>query len=370
MRIGVPRETKTMEFRVGLTPDGVRSLARAGHELWVEAGAGLGSGFPDADYAEAGARIAPREEVWSGSELIVKVKEPQSDEVAWLRAEQVLFTYLHLAAAPALARQLCAVGVTAIAYATIRHPDGTVPVLAPLSAVAGRLAVQVGATLLQKERGGKGLLLGGVPGVMRGRVTVLGGGIVGINAVRVAHALGAEVDVLDIDLRRLTYLYDVFSGELNTLFASAANIERSVASSDLVVGAVYVNGRRAPTLVDEALIRRMQPGSVVVDVAIDQGGCISTIRPTTHADPTYELHGVIHYGVANMPGAVPRTSTLALTNTTTRFIEHIAGAGVEVAVREDPSLAQGVNLWRGEIVHEGVAESLGLPCAAHPASQE
>jgi alanine dehydrogenase len=363
MRICIPRETKTMEFRVGLTPDGVRALCKAGHELWVERGAGEGSGFEDEAYAEAGARIAPRDEVWSGAELIVKVKEPQPDELGWIRPDQVLFTYLHLAAAPELARALCESGVTAIAYETIRHPDGTFPVLAPMSEVAGRLAVQVGASLLQKERGGKGLLLGGVPGVMRGRVTVLGGGTVGINAVRVAHALGAEVDVLDIDLRRLTYLYDIFHGELNTLFASAANIERSVLDSDLVVGAVYVNGRRAPTLVDEALVRSMQRGSVVVDVAVDQGGCIATIHPTTHSDPTYELHGVIHYGVANMPGAVPRTSTLALTNVTTLYVERIARAGVEVAVRDDAALAQGVNLWHGEIVHEGVADSLGLPCA-------
>lgn len=361
MRIGVPRETKTMEFRVGLTPDAVRVLCALGHELWVESEAGNGSGYPDAAYAEAGARIAARDEVWSGAELLVKVKEPQPDEVGWLHEGQVLFTYLHLAAAPELAHALCGKGVTAIAYETIQHPDGTFPVLAPMSEVAGRLAVQVGASLLQKEKGGKGLLLGGVPGVLRGRVTVLGGGTVGINAVRVAHALGAEVDVLDIDLRRLTYLYDVFSGDLNTLFANPMNVARSVETSDLVVGAVYVNGRRAPTLVDEALIRRMEPGSVVVDVAVDQGGCVSTIHPTTHANPTYELHGVIHYGVANMPGAVPRTSTIALTNTTLPFVQRIAGDGVGAAVRDDPALAHGLNVWRGELVHEGVADSLGLP---------
>lgn len=353
-----------MEFRVGLTPDAVRGLCARGHEVWVESEAGAGSGFPDSDYLEAGARIAPRAEVWSTPDLVVKVKEPQRDEVAWLREGQVLFTYLHLAAAPELAHSLCERRVTAIAYETIQDQNGSFPVLAPMSEVAGRLAVQIGASLLQKERGGKGLLLGGVPGVSRGRVTVLGGGAVGINAVRVAHALGAEVYVLDIDLRRLTYLYDIFSGELNTLFANPANIARSVEDSDLVIGAVYVNGRRAPTLVDEALIRRMQPGSVVVDVAVDQGGCISTIHPTTHADPTYELHGVIHYGVANMPGAVPRTSTLALTNATLPFVEQIAEEGAEAAVRAHPALARGVNLWHGEIVHEGVADSLGLPWAA------
>ncbi len=361
MRIGVPRESKTMEFRVGLTPAAVRGLAAKGHELVVEHGAGDGSGFPDPQFTDAGARLVSREEVWSTSDLIVKVKEPQSDEVAWLHEGQVLFTYLHLAAEPQLANSLCEAGVIGIAYETIQTPDGSFPVLAPMSEVAGRLAVQIGSTLLQKDNGGKGLLLGGVPGVLRGRVTVLGGGTVGINAVRVAHALGAEVDVLDIDLRRLTYLYDVFSGDLNTLYANPTNIERSVESSDLVVGAVYLSGRRAPTLVDEALVGRMEKGSVIVDVAVDQGGCVATVHPTTHADPTYMLHDVIHYGVANMPGAVPRTSTFALTNTTVPFVERIAAEGVAEAVKGDHALELGANVWRGDIVHEGVAESLGLP---------
>jgi alanine dehydrogenase len=366
MRIGVPRESKTMEFRVGLVPDAVRSLCRHGHELLVEKGAGLGSGFSDSEFASAGAKIVTREETWKSPELIVKVKEPQPDEIPYLRRGQVLFTYLHLAANPALTRSLLDAGVIGIAYETIQQPDGTFPVLAPMSEVAGRLAVQVGVSLLQKDRGGKGLLLGGVPGVMRGRVCVLGGGIVGINAVRVAHALGAEVDVLDIDLRRLTYLYDIFHGELNTLYASAAAIERAVVSSDLVVGAVYLSGRRAPMLVTEALVARMEPGSVIVDVAVDQGGCVETIHPTTHADPTYLVHDVIHYGVANMPGAVPRTSTLALTNTTVPFVERIAGQGVEAAVRGDRSLAGGANVWLGQLVHPGVAESLSLPLAKLP----
>jgi alanine dehydrogenase len=230
-----------------------------------------------------------------------------------------------------------------------------------MSEVAGRLATQIGVTLLQKNQGGKGLLVGGVPGVPRGRVTVIGAGIVGVNAVRVAHALGAEVDVLDVDLRRLTYLYDIFSGDLNTLFSNRANIERSVLESDLVIGAVYVHGRRAPVLVSEKLVERMTPGSVVVDVAVDQGGCVETIRPTSHTAPTYELHGVIHYGVPNMPGAVPRTSTFALTNTTLHHVEHIAAVGPADAVRADPSLRLGANVWQGELVCEGVAESLGLP---------
>jgi alanine dehydrogenase len=362
MRIGIPRETKIMEYRVGLMPDNVRALAAAGHEVVVERGAGQGSGFADEAFSEAGARLVSREEVWSGPDLIVKVKEPQADEVALLREGQVLFTYLHLAAAPGLVDALRKAGVIAIAYETIQNPDGTFPVLAPMSEVAGRLAVQIGVTLLQKDRGGKGLLLGGVPGVMRGRVTILGGGTVGINALRVAHALGAEVDVFDVDLRRLSYLYDIFHGELSTLYATPTAIERAVLDTDLLIGAVYLSGRRAPILVDDALVARMEPGSVIVDVAVDQGGCIETIHPTTHAEPTYLHHGVVHYGVANMPAAVPRTSTQALINTTGPFVERIAELGVAQAVAEIPALALGANVWRGELVHEGVADSLGLPC--------
>ncbi len=361
MRIGVPRESKEQEYRVGITPDGVRALCAAGHALLVEQGAGAGSGFSDEVYRQAGAALVGTEEAWSAPDLVVKVKEPNPREVAWLRPGQVLFTYLHLAAAPPLVEALRQADVIAIAYETVRHADGSFPVLAPMSEVAGRLAVQIGVTLLQKNRGGKGLLVGGVPGVMRGRVCVIGAGIVGINAVRVAHALGAEVDVLDIDLKRLTYVYDLFDGELGTLFSNRVNIERSVVQADLLVGAVYVHGRRAPTLVPGALVARMEPGSVIVDVAVDQGGCVETIRPTTHNAPTYTVHDVIHYGVANMPGAVPRTSTFALTNTTLPFVERIAEHGVERAVREDPALAQGVNLWRGELACEGAALSLDLP---------
>jgi len=361
MRIGVPRESKDMEFRVGMVPDGVRQLAAEGHEVWVESGAGLGSGFDDARYEAAGARIVDVQDAWTSADLIVKVKEPQPDEIGRLREGQILFTYLHLAAAPELAARLQQKRVIAIAYETIRHPDGTFPVLAPMSEVAGRLAVQIGVTLLQKDHGGKGILLGGVPGVMRGRVTVIGAGTVGINAVRVAHALGTEVDVLDVDLKRLTYLYDIFRGELNTLYSNRTNIERCVAASDLVVGAVYLQGRRTPKLVSEAMIAQMEPGSVVADVAVDQGGCIETIHATTHSNPTFEVHGVIHYGVANMPGAVPRTSTLALTNATLPFVEQIAALGIDEAVRSDPALAQGANVWRGRIVCEGVADSLDLP---------
>jgi alanine dehydrogenase len=360
MKIGVPRERKVMEFRVGMVPDAAEQLCARGHEVRIERGAGHGSGFSDEEFERAGARLVEVDEVWA-SDLVVKVKEPQPDEVPLLREGLVLFTYLHLAAAPRVAEALRDSGVIAIAYETIRNPDGSFPVLAPMSEVAGRLAVQIGVNLLQKDRGGKGLLLGGVPGVMRGKVTVLGAGTVGINAARVAHALGAEVDVLDVDLKRLTYLYDIFSGDLNTLFSNSANIERSVLTSDLLIGGVYVHGRRAPTLVSEDVVRRMEPGSVVMDVAVDQGGCVETIRPTTHSDPTYVVHDVIHYGVANMPGAVPRTSTFALTNTTFPYVEAIAELGVEEAVRRDAALSEGANVWRGEIVCRGVAESLELP---------
>jgi alanine dehydrogenase len=358
MQIGVPKETKDQEFRIGIVPDGVRMLVAAGHQVCVERGAGAGSGLADSAFERAGAQIVSTEDAWSLGDLVLKVKEPNETEMRRLRAGQTLFAYLHLAAQPQLAAALRRSGVVAVAYETIQNPEGTFPVLAPMSEVAGRLAVQIGVTLLQKDRGGKGLLMGGVPGVLRGRVTVLGAGTVGINAVRVAHALGAEVDVLDVDLKRLTYLHDIFPGDLNTLYSNPANVERSVSTSDLLVGAVYVRGRRAPCIVTREMVAKMQPGSVIVDVAVDQGGCIETIRPTTHSNPTYTEEGVIHYGVTNMPGAVPRTSTLALTNTTLRFAERIATLGVAEAVRRDPALALGVNVWLGEITCEGVAEVL------------
>ncbi len=287
MRIGVPRETKDHEYRVGVIPDGVRQLAREGHEILVERGAGEGSGFSDVEYRDVGARIVDTEEAWSAPELVVKVKEPSLAEARSLRRGQTLFAYLHLAPSKDLTLALLEQDVLGIAFETIRFPDGSFPVLAPMSEVAGRLAVQIGVTLLQRDRGGKGVLVGGVPGVKRGRVTVLGAGIVGINAVRVAHALGAEVDVLDVNLQRLSYVYDLFHGELNTLYSNSVNIERSVAETDLLVGAVYVSGRRAPVLVGEDAVRSMEAGSVVADVAVDQGGCIETIRPTTtHSEPS------------------------------------------------------------------------------------
>jgi alanine dehydrogenase len=362
MRVGVVRESKDQEFRVGLVPDGAATLAQLGHEVLVESGAGMGSGFGDEAYRDAGARIVARDEAWSQPDLVVKVKEPNVQEIGLLRPGQVLFTYLHLAAASETAAALAASDVIAIGYETIREPDGSFPVLAPMSEVAGRLAVQIGVTLLHRSRGGKGLLLGGVPGVMRGHVAVIGAGTVGINAVRIARALGAEVYVLDVDLKRLAYVYDIFQGELNTIFSNEANIARVVRGSDLLIGAVYVSGRRAPTLVTDAMVASMEPGSVVVDVAVDQGGCIETIRPTTHSSPTYLVHDVIHYGVTNMPGAVPRTSTSALTNTTFPYVRAIAEEGLEAALRAHPALAHGVNLWRGEVVCEGVADAMGVPC--------
>jgi alanine dehydrogenase len=364
VRIGVPRETKDNEGRVGIVPDGVRQLAAAGHEVLVERGAGLGSGFADDRFAQAGARLVEVDEVWSSPQLIVKVKEPNAQEVKRLRPGVGLFCYLHLAPNRALTEALLAAEVIAIAYETIQQPDGAFPVLAPMSEVAGRLAIQVGVTLLQRDRGGKGVLIGGVPGVMRGRVAVIGAGTVGINAVRVAHALGAEIDVLDVDLKRLTYVYDLFHGELNTLYSNRVNLERSVAHADLLVGAVYLRGRRAPRIITERMVQSMEPGSVVADVAVDQGGCIETIRPTTLSDPTYVQHGVIHYGVANMPAAVPRTSTFALTNTTLPYVERIAERGLAAAVLEEPALALGANVWRGALVCEGVADAHELPLRA------
>lgn len=361
MRIGIPKESKDHEARVGLVPDGASVLCRAGHEVVVESCAGVGSGFSDEDYVGAGARIVDCREAWSSPELVVKVKEPVDHEPGLLHSGQTLFTYLHLAAAEELAHSLLEASVCAIAYETLQDSQGGFPLLAPMSEVAGRLASQIGAQLLLKEHGGKGLLLGGVPGVSRGRVTILGAGIVGINALRIAHALGAEVDLIDIDLRRLAEIEEQYFGTINTLASNPGNIERSVRSCDLLIGAVYLRGRRAPMLVSEKLVASMEPGSAVVDVAVDQGGCIETIHPTTHSDPTYLVGEVVHYGVANMPGAVPRTSTLALTNATLPFILQIANEGVEASLRADPRLATGVCLFRGNVVCEGVAEALSLP---------
>ncbi len=360
MKIGVPKEIKTREYRVGMTPAGVRQLTSRGHEVWVQRGAGLGSGLRDEQYEAAGARVvgeAP--EAWA-ADMVVKVKEPLAAEYGHFREGQILYTYLHLAPEPELTRELMKKQVTAIAYETIELDDGSLPLLKPMSEVAGRMAVQVGATHLEKEHGGKGILLGGVPGTRRGRVVILGGGVVGKNAATIAVGMGAQVTVLDVRAETMAHLEDVFGGAIETLYSNPVNIEESCRRADLVVGAVLVPGAKAPRLVTEGLIGQMEPGTVVVDVAVDQGGCIETCRPTTHDNPTYEVHGVVHYCVANMPGAVSQTSTWALTNTTIRYAESLARQGVVDAMKRDPALAKGMNVYKGHVTYQGVAEAHGL----------
>ncbi len=361
MRIGVPKEIKNHEFRVGLTPAGVQVLTSSGHEVAIEAHAGDGSAFVDDEYRRSGAEILDTaEEVWSRSDMIVKVKEPIEAEFSRMREGQLVFTYLHLAAAPALAAELLQRKVNGVAYETIEPTPGHLPLLTPMSAVAGRMSVQAGAMFLERARGGKGILLGGVPGVQRGRVTVIGGGIVGSNAVRIAVGLGARVSVLDINPSTLAYLDDIYEGRIQTLYSDPHTIAESVQSADLLIGAVLVAGARAPRLVTEEMIKSMEPGSVVVDVSVDQGGCIETTKATTHQDPTYRLHDVIHYCVANMPGAVPRTSTFALTNTTMRYVKLLADNGLEGAVKLAPEIESGINTYRGTVPHPAVAEALNV----------
>lgn len=362
MQIGVPTEIKTKEFRVGLTPAGVATLTNAGHSVVVERGAGLGSGLPDSDYEAAGATILnTKEEIWAKGEMIVKVKEPIEPEYGLMRDGQLLFTYLHLAAAPQLGHELCKRNVQSVAYETIELPDRTLPLLVPMSAVAGRMSVQAGASILEKERGGKGILLGGVPGVRRSKVAIIGGGVVGANAAKIAIGFGAEVTVLDINTDVLAYLGDIYQGSISTLYSDPVTVERAVIESDLVIGAVLVTGARAPRLVTEDMIRQMAPGSVIVDVAVDQGGCVETCRPTTHEDPTYVVHDVVHYCVANMPGAVPHTSTFALTNATMPYVQTLADKGLVKAAQEDPAIARGINTLNGTVPHKAVAAALEVP---------
>ncbi len=360
MLIGVPREVKVDEFRVALVPAGVRALVAAGHRVVVQAGAGLEAGLSDQDYQEAGASLVSREEAWA-ADLVVKVKEPIAQEDPFLRPGLTLFTYLHLAAVPELGRQLAQRQVTAVAYETIQLEDGSLPLLTPMSEVAGRMAVQAGAHYLERQAGGRGVLLGGVPGVRRGRVTILGAGVVGTAALKIAVGIGAEVTVMDRNLRRLTYLDDIFGSRITTLISLPDTVARYVAQADLLIGAVLVPGARAPRLVSEEMVRAMNPGSVIVDVSVDQGGCVATIHPTTHEDPIYVLHGVTHYGVSNMPGAVSRTSTFALTNVTLPYVLALAGGPLEAA-RRDPALAKGFNVHAGGFCHPGVAEALGAVC--------
>jgi alanine dehydrogenase len=351
---------------VALTPAGARALAEAGHAVLIEAGAGLGSGFRDEEYAAAGARITDVAAVWGGAELVLKVKEPLAEEVPRIRDGQTLFTYLHLAPMPELVRALQGRGVLAIAYETVERADGSLPLLTPMSEVAGRLAVQEGAHYLGCAYGGRGILFSGVPGVPPGNVVVVGAGTVGLNAARIALGLGADVSLLDINLDRLRHADDLFGGRVVTIASNAYNIEQVALRADLLVGAVLVAGTRAPRLVPETLVRRMKPGAVIVDVAVDQGGCVETIRPTTLLEPVYALHGVLHYGVTNMPALVPRTSTYALTNATLPYALELARKGAGRAVSESPELARGVNVWRGRVVHPAVAAAVGetpLPAA-------
>jgi alanine dehydrogenase len=359
MRIGVPKEIKKHEYRVALTPQAVKSFVARGHEVLVEKGAGAGTGYPDAEYKAAGAKVLPKaQELWEASDMVLKVKEPQEAEIGFLREGLTLFCFLHLAASPALLDELLARKVTAIAYETIELEDGSLPCLRPMSEIAGRLAVQEGAKYLEKEYGGRGILLGGVPGVQRGTVSILGGGVVGLNACKIATGIGAMVNVLDVDLRRLSYFDDIFGSRVSTLHSSEHHIAECLASSDVVIGSVLRPGKAAPKLIRREHLPTMRPGSVIVDVAIDQGGCAESSRPTTHDDPVYVEGGVVHYCVANMPGAVACTSTQALVSATLPYAMHIANQGFPKAARKDKAIALGANCYRGQIVHKGLAESL------------
>ena len=361
MIVGTVREIKTHEYRVGLTPESARELAAHGHDVVVESGAGLGIGATDEDYRAAGARLLPdARAVFDAAEMIVKVKEPQAVERAMLRPGQVLFTYLHLAPDPEQAKELLASGATCIAYETVTDRNGALPLLKPMSQVAGRMSIQAGATALEKANGGRGVLLGGVPGVRPGKVAILGGGVVGFNAAQMAAGLGADVTILDRSPEVLERLGMHFEARAKTRFANAANVAECVAEADLVIGAVLVAGAAAPKLVSADMLKTMQRGAVLVDVAIDQGGCFETSRATTHAEPTYVVDGIVHYCVANMPGAVARTSTYALNNVTLPHALRIAELGWQDALRRDPHLAEGLTVWNGRITHPAVAEALGI----------
>jgi alanine dehydrogenase len=360
MLIGVPKEIKVQEHRVGLTPAGVRELVAHGHQVLVEAGAGAGIGITDAQYKLAGARIAREaSEIYERAAMVVKVKEPQPGECRMLREGQVLFTYLHLAPDPKQAKALLRSGCVAIAYETVTDAQGGLPLLAPMSEVAGRMSIQAGAHAMEKEAGGNGILLGGVPGVTPAEVVIVGGGVVGYNAARIAVGIGARVTIIDRSLSRLNWLDVTFDGRLSTLFSTVDNVENAVAHADLVIGAVLVPGAAAPKLVTRAMLKKMRPGAVIVDVAIDQGGCFETSRPTTHQKPTYMEEGIVHYCVANMPGAVARTSTFALTNATLPFVLALADKGYRKALSDDPHLRAGLNVHAGAITHRAVAEALG-----------
>lgn len=365
MIIGVPKEIKDNEARVGVTPAAVKALTEAGHKVLVETQAGAASGFEDAEYQAAGAEIVgDAGYAWGKADMVVKVKEPVEKEYAYFREGLVLFTYLHLAPVPALTEKLLASKVIGIAYETVRDRQGTLPLLTPMSEVAGRMSVQVGASYLEKERGGRGVLLGGVPGVPPAHVTIIGGGIVGTNAARVALGFGAKVTLVDLNLNRLRELDDIFNGRLYTLASNSYNIAQATREADLVIGGVLIPGTTAPKLVTREMVAQMKKGAVIVDVAIDQGGCVETARPTSHSNPSYVVDGVVHYCVTNMPGAVPHTSTLALTNSTFPYVMRIANLGVREALKQDAGLAEGLNTWLGTLTYRGVAESQHKPWTA------
>jgi alanine dehydrogenase len=358
MIIGVPKEIKDNEARVGITPAGVKALTEAGHKVLVETQAGALSGFPDEDYQNAGAEmVGDASYVWGKSDMVVKVKEPIEREYVFFREGLVLFTYLHLAPLPVLTEKLLESKVVGIAYETVRDRQGTLPLLTPMSEVAGRMSVQVGASYLEKEKGGRGILLGGVPGVPPAHVCIVGGGVVGTNAAKIALGFGAKVTLVDVNLNRLRELDDIFGGRLYTLASNSYNVAHATREADLVIGGVLIPGATAPKLVSRAMVSQMRKGAVIVDVAIDQGGCVETARPTSHSNPSYVVDGVVHYCVTNMPGAVPHTSTLALTNSTFPYIVRIANLGARQALKQDAGLAEGLNTWMGTLTYRGVAES-------------
>ncbi len=358
MIIGVPKEVKDHESRVGITPAGVKALTEAGHKVLVEHNAGALSSFPDDEYQAVGAEIVgDAYNVWGNADMVVKVKEPVEKEYVYFREGLVLFTYLHLAPIKGLTDALLSKKVTGIAYETVKDAAGTLPLLTPMSEVAGRLSVQIGAAYLEKEHGGRGVLLGGVPGVSPGNVCIIGGGIVGTNAAKIALGMGAKVTLVDLNLNRLRELDDIFSGRLYTLASNAYNVERAVCEADLVIGGVLIPGAAAPKIVTKAMVAKMKKGAVIVDVAIDQGGCIETARPTTHSDPSYVVDGVVHYCVTNMPAAVPNTSTLALTNATLPYVRQLAKLGATAAIKANPGIAEGVNTHNGILTYRAVAEA-------------
>jgi len=361
MIIGVPREIKCNENRVAMMPSGVKALIESGHKVILQKDAGTGSGLNDQEYIDAGAKIINKaEDIFAKADMIVKVKEPLEEEYDYFKAGQILFTYLHLAAEEELTKVLMEKGVVSIAYETIESEDGSLPLLTPVSEVAGRLATQEGARFLEKPQGGSGVLLGGVPGVNPAKVVVIGGGIVGINAAKMAKGLGADVTIMDIDTEQMRYIDDIFQGNVKTVMSNKFNIIKEIKDADLVIGAVLIPGAKAPNLVTEEMIKGMKKGSVIVDVAIDQGGCIETTCPTTHDDPVFEKHGVIHYSVANMPGAVARTSTCALTNSTLPYVLDLANKGYKKALLDDRSLALGLNVYDGKLIYKAVAEAFDI----------